>query len=149
MSIKKMYLSLYLCDKNKKFLTIKTIYLSFAFIAILFSNDLKAAYEDDYQARADSLYERVASMSESDFSWAPEHVMAKIIAHYELGETATADDLIEFGSGGTTYPEKEPFHFTYYSSVRVLYLYPNATGVRNSKQTYVQSVWDRQDSYNI
>jgi hypothetical protein len=122
----------------------------FAVITLLFSSiNINAAYEDDFQSRADILYTRAASLSESNLSWAPEHVMAKIVAHYELGETATADDLIQNGSGSQPYPQKEPFHFTFYSTIKVLMQYPNAAGVLASKEEYLQGVWNRTDGYNI
>lgn len=108
-----------------------------------------ASYEAEFQSRADSIYDHLTSVTENNLSWAPEHVMAKVIAHFERGEDATADDLLENGNHGDGYHAKQPFHFTYYSSVQILYQYPQSDAVLRTKKDYVQQVWDRNDSYNI
>jgi hypothetical protein len=46
------------------------------------------------------------------------------------------------------YKDRAPFHFTYVGMARIMCQFPLATNMIAQKQTYLQQVWNRTDSYN-
>lgn len=116
-------------------------------------------YESEFQSRASQITNRLADTAAikglsgyfnqewigSGSTPDPEkHVWPVAIARlrkYGLEDTA-ANRLID------KYKNRNPFHFTYVGMARIMSQFASANQMANTKQQYLQQVWNRTDSYN-
>ena len=116
-------------------------------------------YETDFQKRANQITNRLADTAAiksisgyfvQEFTGPgskpdPEkHVWPVVLARIRKYGNAdsSANRLI------LKYKDQSPFHFTYVGMARIICQFPLATNMLAYKQTYLQQVWNRTDSYN-
>jgi len=130
-------------------------------IALLsFSLSVQAqTYELDFQKRVTQITNRLADTAAiknlsgyfgQEFTGSgslpdPEkHVWSVALARLKKygNSDSSANRLIE------KYKDRSPFHFLYTGMARIISQYPQAQNMMAFKETYLQNVWNRTDSYN-
>jgi hypothetical protein len=136
----------------------KSIGIGLAFMAMTLSSYAQNE-ESQFQLRAGQLLNRLADTAAikglsgyfgQEFSGPgsrpdPEkHVWSVVIARLKkYGNADTSANRIL-----DKYKNRSPFHFTYIGMARIMSAFPQASNMLALKQTYLQQVWNRTDSYN-
>ena len=127
---------------------------------LIYFNDAAAqSYEIAFQNRVNQIVNRLADTAAikanpgyfvQEFSGPgskpdPEkHVWPVVIARLKkYGNSDTCANRLL-----AKYKNRSPFHFTYVGMARIICEFGNATNMLAFKQTYLQQVWNRTDSYN-